>query len=133
MARVVINAKVIDQHFRTDPVAQAALLSVANRYKETASAATPRGRSAGQFRQLPGGQRVGPFGPPARHGFAKIAYHTRPFRGGFRVYTRDRFAHIIEYGSSRSPVYAPMRRALLATRGGRRVVNTSRTTGSHTL
>lgn len=131
--RVVVDEKAVRRFVSETPEVKAALMGVAEQYKETASQATPKGRSTGQFRWLPHGGLVGPFGKPYRHGFAKVSYHVRPFRSGLRVYTRDRFAHLIEYGSLFNPVYAPMRRALFAfKRGGRVVVNPSKSSGEHT-
>jgi hypothetical protein len=140
--RITIDQKAIDRYFRSDPVAQAGLRTVAEEYKEMAIAATPIGRSTGKFFSQgkgPSRRVYGPYsgpGPrgappgPYRHGFAKRgAYHVRPFRGGFRVYTRERFAHIIEYGSAFSPVYSPMRRALRAIRAGRVVINPGKSSG----
>ena len=96
-ARVQLDEKAIAKHFRSDTVAQGALLKVAEAYKEAAREAAPVGRSTGQFRTI--GRRIiiGPFGePPRGHGFFRSAFHVRPFRGGFRVYNRDEFAHMVE-------------------------------------
>ena len=120
--RVVIDQRAIDRYFRTDPVPQAALGEIAGAYKETAEQASPVGRSTW-------------FGRAIRHGWFKGAFHVRRFRGGWRVYNRDAFAHLVEYGSVNNPVYAPMRRALLAMKAGRgrAVVHPSKTSGEHTL
>ena len=88
--KVQIDQKAITQFFTTDPEAQLGLFANAEALRETASDLTPYGRSKGQYRQRggAGGHPVGPFGTPYGHGFAKVSYHTRKFRGGFRVYSR---------------------------------------------
>jgi hypothetical protein len=133
--RIVIDQKAIDAYFRTDPVPQAALAGVAGQYMEAAREATPRGKSEGTWRTIGkgSGRIVVPLGGTAKHGWSRYAYHVRKYRGGYRVYNRSKFMHIVEYGSSNSPVYAPMRRALLAMRGGRAVVHASKSTGEHTI
>jgi hypothetical protein len=138
--RVQIDQKAIDAYFRTDPIAQAGLLSVAKKYEEAAIEASPVGQSIGKFVTLKSGQIVGPFGRPYRHGLFKRSFHIRPFRGGYRVYNADRFAHLVEFGSTRNHPYSPMRRALLAMSAGRAVVHPSKVStsagaveGEHTL
>lgn len=126
--RVQIDQSAITRFFTTEPAAQAGLMAKAVAVEQTAGELTPRGRSTGQFRQK-GGRIIGPFGKPYGHGFAKVSFHTRKFRGGYRVYSRDWYINIIEYGSSKNPPYAPMRRALRAVRGGKAVIYPSKTTG----
>jgi hypothetical protein len=138
--KVQIDQKAITQFFTTDPEAQLGLFANAEALRETASDLTPYGRSKGQYRQRggAGGHPVGPFGTPYGHGFAKVSYHTRKFRGGFRVYSRDWYINVIEYGSTKNPVYAPMRKAMRAIRGAKAVIYPSKTTttqateGEHT-
>jgi len=127
--KVQINQKEITKHFTTDPAAQMGLFGSAEAFRAEASDLTPRGRSGGQFRTAKNGAIIGPFGEPYKHGFAKVSYHTRKFRGGYRVYSRDWYINIIEYGSVKSPVYAPMRRAMRKIRGAKVLIHPSKTTG----
>lgn len=133
--RVEIDEKAIGDYFRTDPLAQAALLEAAEAYREAAREATPRGHSVGTFKTIGKGPRriIVPAHPRtgggARHGWAAAAFHVRPFRGGFRVYNRFRMFHLIEYGSVNNVAYAPMRRALMAMTGGRTAVKAASSTG----
>jgi hypothetical protein len=131
--KVTIDQKAINTYFQTDPIAQAALLGIAQGYQSMAEQASPTGTSAGKFVTLAGGRIIGPFGRPYRHGLFRKSFHIRRFRGGYRVYNNDAFAHIVEYGSARNPAYAPMRRALMAASGGRAVVNPSKSSGEHTI
>lgn len=138
--RVQIDQKAIDAYFRTDPVAQAGLKQVAVSYEAAAVEASPTGQSIGKFVTLKSGQIAGPFGRPYRHGLFKKSFDIRAFRGGYRVVNTDRFAHLVEFGSTRNPPYSPMRRALLAMSAGRAVVHPSKVSntagaieGQHTL
>lgn len=110
MARVSVDRAAITKYFATDPGAQAALRVVAEQYKGVVEEASPVGTSA----------PWGKFG--GVHGYFKRRFHVRGFRGGFRVYNRDAFAHLVEYGSVNNPAYAPFRRAL-RTFSGRSKIN----------
>lgn len=126
VVKVQIDQPAITEFFTTAPAAQAGLFGVAEAVEHTASELTPRGRSGGQYRTSKGGAIIGPFGTPYGHGFARVSYHVRKFRGGFRVYSRDWYINLIEYGSARNPVYAPMRRAMRAVGAGKAVIYASK-------
>lgn len=115
--RIEIDTKAINRYFTTDPGAQQKLGLIALEYLAVARQASPTGRSMhwGKFKH--------------DHGMFKRAFHVRKFRGGYRVYNRDPFAHLVEYGSVNNPVYAPMRRALRAVAAGRAVINPAKETG----
>lgn len=136
--KVQIDQKAITRFFTTEPAAQVGLYHVAETVEHTAAELTPRGRSGGQFRTAKGGAIIGPFGTPYGHGFARVSYHTRKFRGGYRVFSRDWYINLIEYGSSKNPVYAPMRRAMRMVGAGKAVIYASKkdtsqaTEGEHT-
>ena len=98
--RVVIKQGELVDWLNKTPGAQAELLETASDFRDAAEAASPIGKS----------RHWGPF--VGIHGYFKRRFHVRPFRGGYRVYNRDAFAHIVEYGSGRSPAYAPFRRTL---------------------
>lgn len=89
--------------------AQAALNESAVKFMEMAKEASPIGSSG-----------RGPVHGPS--GYFRRRFHIRPFRGGLRVYNRDAFAHLVEYGSANNPAYAPFRRTLRAW-AGRATVN----------
>jgi hypothetical protein len=125
--KFVLNPSELTRFCTTEPGPQAGLLASAMAVQENASSLAPKGRSTGQFR-MRGGVLIGPFGTPSPHGFARVSYHTRKFRGGFRVYSRDVAAHLIEYGSAQNPVYAPLRRAMRAVNRGKVVIHAAKKT-----
>lgn len=103
--RFVLNQPAVTRWVATDPNVQLHLRKGAETYKALAVEASPVGTSAhwGKF--------VG------THGYFKRRFHIRPYRGGFRVYNRDAFAHLVEFGSVNNMAYAPFRRALSAWPG----------------
>jgi hypothetical protein len=104
--KVVINRKALQEFFVTDPGAQAGLAKTAKAVEVAVAEAGPFGSSLSW-----------PWRRPIKHGWFKKSLHTRPFRGGFRVYSRDPFAHLIEFGSIKNPTYAPFRRVIRAFNG----------------
>jgi hypothetical protein len=134
-SRVEIKVPEITRFFTTEPAPQAGLMANAQELQTVAEDLTPKGKSLGQFRQRggPGGHPIGPFGEPYPHGFARVSYHVRKFRGGFRMYSRDWYINVIEYGSTKNPPYAPMRRAMRAVGGARAKIHASKTSGSQAI
>lgn len=49
---------------------------------------------------------------PVKTGYFRRHFEMRPYRGGFRVWDTDPFAHLVEWGSINNPAYAPIRRAV---------------------
>lgn len=104
--RVVIDEKALRDWLSTSSGAQLGLQRTALAVEAAVKEAAPVGKSLSW-----------PWRNPIRHGWFRDSLHTRPFRGGYRVFSRDPFAHIVEFGSVNSPTYAPFRRVILAFRG----------------
>lgn len=98
--RVVLDQPALREWLAGNGGAQAELLGTAEKFKDAAEQASPVGKS----------RHWGPF--VGIHGYFKRRWRVRPFRGGYRVYNADPFAHLVEYGSVRNPAYAPFRRTL---------------------
>lgn len=99
-ARVEIKHGVLVDWLTDQPGAQAVLLGTATSFRDDVEQASPVGTSKhwGKFVGI--------------HGYFKRRFHVRPFRGGYRVYNRDQFAALVEYGSRKNRAYAPFRRTL---------------------
>lgn len=87
--RFAVNKPALSGYFRTDPLLQAALRGVTEALKASAEANSP-----------------------VRTGYFQERFHVRKYRGGYRLYNRDPFAHLVEYGSVKNPPYSPIRRAV---------------------
>ena len=87
--RVSVNRAALSANFRTDPRPQGALRGATEALKVSAEANSP-----------------------VRSGYFKKSFHIRKYRGGYRLYNRDPFAHLVEYGSVKNPPYSPIRRAI---------------------
>jgi hypothetical protein len=101
--KVVINEKALRAWLDSSPGAQAGLLKTALAVQGAVVEAAPHGKSLSW-----------PWRKPIRHGWFKESIHVRRFRNGYRVYSRDSFAHLVEFGSVKNPAYAPFRRVLRA-------------------
>ena len=103
MARVkiTINDGTMRQFLREDPAMQRALEVVAEMIEGTAQEVAPYGRSLSW-----------PWRRPIRHGWFKAAFNLRKVAGGYQVWNEDPFAHLVEWGSIKNPVYAPIRTAI---------------------
>jgi hypothetical protein len=99
--KVVVNDGTLNQFLRTDPTMQTALGVVATAIEETAIRVAPYGKS-----------RSWPMGRPMRHGWYKAAFVVRKVTGGWQVWNEDPFAHLVEWGSIKNPIYAPIRGAV---------------------
>jgi hypothetical protein len=116
--RVVINQKELRAWVTTNPGAQAGLAKTAKAVETAVAEAGPMGSSLSW-----------PWRRPMKHGWFKKSLHTRPFRGGYRVYSRDPFAHLIEFGSIKNPTYAPFRRVIRAFNGQTNAKNAASAAG----
>ena len=99
--RVVINQPVLQLQLDAKPSAQAALGAVAEAVERSVVATAPHGTSLSW-----------PWRRPVRHGWFRASIHSTRFRTWFRVYSDDPFGHLVEWGSSKNPPYAPFRRTL---------------------
>lgn len=117
MARVQakINQAAINAYFASDPGALAALRGVAEGLKTVAIEASPVGHS----RPWPD-PVTGPYN--MTHGHFKASWGVQKFRTWYRVTNSDAFAAMIEYGTSKSPVYAPARKALRSASGAKAIL-----------
>jgi hypothetical protein len=104
--KVVIDEKKLRKFLDTNAAAQVGLLKTALTVESAVKEAAPYGKSLSW-----------PWGNPIKHGWFRDSLHTRPFRGGYRVFSRDPFAHLIEFGSINNPTYAPFRRVIRAFKG----------------
>jgi hypothetical protein len=104
--KVVIDEKKLRNWLDTNSGARLGLQKTALTVEAAVKEAAPVGKSLSW-----------PWGNPIRHGWFRDSLHTRPFRGGYRIYSSDPFAHIVEYGSVNSPTYAPFRRVVQAFKG----------------
>jgi hypothetical protein len=106
--RVVINNGSMGDFLATDPTTQRALETVAENVMAKAVDNTPIGTSV----------RFGPFNRRGkkvwshRHNYYRKLYELRRYRGGYRLWNRGAFAHLVEWGSANNPAYAPIRRAV---------------------
>ncbi len=99
--KVTINDGTLHQFMREDPTMQRALGVVAEMIEETAQEVAPYGRSLSW-----------PWQRPMKHGWFKAAFNLRKVAGGYQVWNDDPFALLVEWGSVKNPVYAPMRTAI---------------------
>lgn len=97
-ARVVINELSVAKFVATNPMIQKAVQTAGGHIMEQARINAPTGRSVSWF--------------GSRHGYYKAHFALRPWRGGYRVWNDDPFAHLVEWGSVKNSAYAPMRRAV---------------------
>jgi hypothetical protein len=107
--KVVVNDGTLNQFLRADPTMQAALGVVATAIEETAVRTAPYGRSLSWPKFKPGEPWVR---RPMRHGRYKAAFVIRKVTGGWQVWNEDPFAHLVEWGSIKNPIYAPVRTAI---------------------
>lgn len=99
--RVTVNDGTLKAFMRNDPTMQQALEKVAVMIEETAQQVAPYGKSL-SF----------PARRPMRHGRYKALFAMRKVKGGYQVWNDDPFAHLVEWGSIKNPVYAPFRTAI---------------------
>jgi len=109
MAKVVIYAARMNAFLNTDPGAQAALAGTAEAVKEGVVTEGPYGVSLSWPKRKPGEPWIR---RPMRHGRFKESIKVRRKRTHYRVVSFDPFAHLIEWGSAKNPVYAPFRKTL---------------------
>jgi hypothetical protein len=99
--RVKINEPMLAAQLEANPAAQAALRGTAGAVEGSVVAMAPYGVSLSW-----------PWRRPMRHGWFKRSIHLTPFRTWWRIYSDDPFGHLVEWGSSKNPPYAPFRRTL---------------------
>jgi hypothetical protein len=99
--RVMVNDGSMNQFLRTDETMQRALEVVATSIMETSQEVAPYGKSLSW-----------PAGRPMKHGRYKALFAMRKVKGGYQVWNDDPFAHLVEWGSIKNPVYAPIRTAI---------------------
>ena len=100
-AKVVVNDGSLQAFLRNDETMQRALETVAGMIEETAQEVAPYGKSL----SWPMGRRM-------RHGRYKADFAMRKVKGGWQVWNDDPLAHLVEWGSIKNPVYAPIRTAI---------------------
>jgi hypothetical protein len=99
--RVEINPGAMQTWLDTNPGSQAALRTMAGSVKASVVGMAPFGVSLSW-----------PWRRPMRHGWFKRSIDVTPFRTWWRIYSDDPFGHLVEWGSSKNPPYAPFRRTL---------------------
>lgn len=109
MAKVVIHQARLREWLYTNPGAQAGLLGTAEAVQEAVKAEAPVGVSLSWPKKVPGEPWIR---RPMRHGRFRDSIRLRKKPTGYRVVSLDAFAHLIEWGSAKNPIYAPFRRVL---------------------
>jgi hypothetical protein len=124
-ARVYINDQSVASFLSSDPEAQKHLEQAASALIGQAIANSPVGKTRTRL-PMRGARKNSPrararkFLPSS--GYFKRHFELRRFRGGWRVWNTDPFAHLVEWGSVNNVAYAPIRRAI-RTSGLRYVPN----------
>lgn len=101
VSRVEVNKAALDMFLATNDGAKRSLAVTAKAVENRVTEIAPTGTSLSW-----------PWRRPMRHGWFKDSIRTRPFAYYWRVESTDPFAHLIEWGSVKNPVYAPFRRAM---------------------
>lgn len=98
--KVVINDGTMGRFLATDRTMQKGLAAAAEHLMEAATEKAPVGTSAawGPFRGV--------------HGYYRRRFRLAVYRGGYRVWNDDPFAHLVEWGSINNSPYSPIRRAV---------------------
>lgn len=114
MARVVINRSAMTAFVNTDPGMQRALSDRANALMSEAIANSPVGATRSRL-PVRGGRKsktksTGPL--TGASGYFRRHFELRRYRGGWRIWNTDAFAHLVEWGSVNNATYAPLRRAI---------------------
>lgn len=109
MAKVVIHQGRMRAWLNENPGAQAGLLAVTDAVVEGVKAEAPVGVSLSWPKRIPGEPWIR---RPMKHGRFKASIRRRKRRTYYRVVSLDPFAHLIEWGSVKNPVYAPFRKTL---------------------
>lgn len=101
--RVVINNGSVAAFLAGDLVMQKLLETAAVKIEEQAKANAPWGVSVhrNKFKGI--------------HGYYKRRFSVVKYRNGFRVWNKDPFAHLVEWGSVNNVAYSPIRRAVHAS------------------
>jgi hypothetical protein len=116
-SRVTVNGRTVAGWLNRDPAMQGVLRNNAVALMSASIANSPRGQSSsralpqrGQSRRAAGRSMRGTSGYFVRH------FRVRKYRYWYRLQNDDPFAHLVEWGSVNNPTYAPIRRAIRASR-----------------